>query len=421
MCYISILNILLFVTVRLVGTEHGVRSSVDTGGDVRSDVASGGDLTSSVDSGGDVRSSLDSGGDVRSRLWESTLISPGELPDPGNGVIDVAFIMTNVKTNKTEQKTDKLVIQFCKMLDSLFLYSQGTPLRIIFLTDERSRPVIGQMFSQRVGKYISETPILQPPSNNRALKFMFPKLQVEYVRVGEMIRNHREEIDKFRDFFGNLADNKGYTETPWKLSQGISAISWSTKYLADLFYILPFHHLELPPSLKKLILLDVDLEFRIDLLDLYRQFRDWEPSEVIGCGVTQTPFYFTFFEHYRKIEPDTKIGKPGRFQGLNTGVLLLRLDRMRDSELYEASRQVERVREMRKKYQMSGAVGDQDWLTLVSFEYPELIHILGCEYNKEDHRPGECHRDTVEDWEVRDREYHHCPRPIKIRHRAGTI
>ena len=28
----------------------------------------------------------------------------------------------------------------------------------------------------------------------------------------------------------------------------------------------------------------------------------------------------------------------------------------------------------------------QDWLSLVSWEWPELVHILGCEYNKEDHR-----------------------------------
>ena len=38
----------------------------------------------------------------------------------------------------------------------------------------------------------------------------------------------------------------------------------------DLFYLLPYHHLEFPLSLKKLIIIDVDLEFSVDMLRLYK-------------------------------------------------------------------------------------------------------------------------------------------------------
>ena len=154
-------------------------------------------------------------------------------------------------------------------------------------------------------------------------------------------------------------------ETPWKLSEGFSAISWSYKYRHDLFYILPYHHLEFPDSIKKLILMDVDLEFKIDISDLFRQFNKFSASEVIGCGVTQSPYYFSFFKSYKKIDPGTHIGGPGRYQGLNTGVLLLDLEKMRKSVLYQKTTEPDKITEMKGKYQLTGTVGDQDWLTLV--------------------------------------------------------
>ena len=33
---------------------------------------------------------------------------------------------------------------------------------------------------------------------------------------------------------------------------------------------------------------------------------------------------------------------------------------------------------------------------------------------REEHRPGECHGDTKEEWEVRDAAYHHCPGIIRL-------
>jgi hypothetical protein len=45
-------------------------------------------------------------------------------------------------------------------------------------------------------------------------------------------------------------------------------------------------------------------------------------------------YTYTIPFRYRSSHPDTELGLPGRFQGLNVGVLLLRLDRMRRSQLY---------------------------------------------------------------------------------------
>ena len=70
------------------------------------------------------------------------------------------------------------------------------------------------------------------------------------------------------------------------------------KYTKDLFYIVPLLHKELPQDLEKLIMLDIDLEFkydlerivskdshfpcRTDIVDLYKHFNQFSTSEMIG-------------------------------------------------------------------------------------------------------------------------------------------
>ena len=100
-----------------------------------------------------------------------------------------------------------------------------------------------------------------------------------------------------------MVNDKPYQETPLT---GKKSIVWNQKYRHDLFYILPYYYLELPASINKLILLDIDLEFSIDMLSLYKQFNQFSPTEVIGCGVTQTPFYLKYFEDYKSHHPGTE-------------------------------------------------------------------------------------------------------------------
>ena len=118
------------------------------------------------------------------------------------------------------------------------------------------------------------------------------------------------------------------------------------------------------------------------MLSLYKQFNQFSPTEVIGCGVTQTPFYIKYFQDYklshpgresllvlyfttiRELHSDTHIGGPGRYQGLNTGVLLLDLQKMRNSPLYINTTSPDVITMLSDKYMFRGSVGDQDWLTL---------------------------------------------------------
>jgi len=363
--------------------------------------------------------------DPLSSLFPSRLLAPKELPGPLPGFIDVAMILLGLQANervteRSEVRGQKLVKQFTKMIDSIFLYSKGTPLRLIFLTDSSSVESISNLLRQRASRYLTYSLLVDPHQSDRDVKLSFPRIQLAFVRASDIADAHREGVVQLKSYFGKVSsDGKPTMATPWK--PGVTSIVWNTKYLQDLFYFLPYHHLEFPLSLKKLIIIDVDLEFSVDMLRLYKHFDKFAPSEVISCGVTQSPFYFGYFKEHRKSHPESLVGRPGRFQGLNTGVLLLDLEKMRKSSEYNHFTTQSGVKELAEKWKLGGTVGDQDWLTLLSFEKPELINILPCEFNREEHRPGECHGDTKEEWEVRDAAYHHCPGIIRIRHRAGSI
>ena len=74
----------------------------------------------------------------------------------------------------------------------------------------------------------------------------------------------------------------------------------------------PFYHRIFP--YEKFIMLDADLKFRIDIAELYDMFEDFSKNQVMGVGVDLAPHYRIAFREYRKKNPDTMVGEPGRFQ-----------------------------------------------------------------------------------------------------------
>merc|ERR550517_1928647 len=75
------------------------------------------------------------------------------------------------------------------------------------------------------------------------------------------------------------------------------------------------------------------------------------------------------------------IGRPGRLQGLNTGVVLYHLDRMRQSWLYNSYLHPEAVDHLMDRYHLKMSVGDQDWFTALSFAQRRLFIQLPCIFN----------------------------------------
>ena len=94
--------------------------------------------------------------------------------------------------------------------------------------------------------------------------------------------------------------------------------------------------------------------------------------------------FHTSFYRYRTNHPDTVLGLPGPLQGFNVGVLLLNLERIRGSAAYNHHLTPAGVTRLAVKYGLTSThLGEQDWLTLVGWETPELIYPLDCVFNRQ--------------------------------------
>ena len=133
--------------------------------------------------------------DLRAGVFHSELLNVSQIRVTGDHFIHIGMILTNVlgktkhfQNNITVEfqmfdKKSKMLTQFEKMLQSMFLYSTGTPLHFIFITDEESLPTIENSFKQGIGRYLSETIMNKTPIKNQRTIFKFPKLRVEFVDI----------------------------------------------------------------------------------------------------------------------------------------------------------------------------------------------------------------------------------------------
>jgi len=192
--------------------------------------------------------------------------------------------------------------------------------------------------------------------------------------------------------------------------------TYTQKYTLDLFYLVPFYHSAFPASLQKIIVMDADLEFRIDVMDLYKKFKEMNSSQIIGVGFDLTPHYYRLLAPFRSAHPESTAGMPGN-QGFNTGVVLYDLAKMRQSQDYLEELDIDRMKEIKDYHSFLGTVGDQDWLTLVGFSKPWLFYPLGCEYNRQNNRMYHTllKMFTEEEFE----RWHHCDKETKILHNNG--
>lgn len=74
---------------------------------------------------------------------------------------------------------------------------------------------------------------------------------------------------------------------------------------------------------------------------------------------------------------------PYGYQGYNSGVILIDLAKMRESNLYENVLNSNYVNSLVEKYKFKGHLGDQDFYTLLGYERPELIYELNCGFNRQ--------------------------------------
>ncbi|KAL1116649.1 hypothetical protein AAG570_005121 [Ranatra chinensis] len=157
-------------------------------------------------------------------------------------------------------------------------------------------------------------------------------------------------------------------------------------YSDSLFFVsLILHHVA-PLHQTQVVMLDVDTKLLEDIVLLFREFDRFNETNLVGCSVELTPVYQHVLYRWRSKHAGSRLGSPasrGGFPGINSGVLLLRLDRIRMSALYDTLLQRSTLQYLTSKYFFKGHLGDQDFYTLVALEHPELFYMLDCGWNRQ--------------------------------------
>ena len=189
--------------------------------------------------------------DLRDGVFRPDLVNISDIKMTGDQYIHTGMILTNVQgktkhfqNNLTVEfqmvdKISKIVLQFKRMLHSLFLYSKGTPLHFIFLTDEESLETIKNCFKQEIGKYLSESIIYSLSWRNKDTIFKFPKLDVEFVDIDSVTSPNREDIERLKHQYGSCyslvinplsRSDLGELYNHFKLFSGFQVVSVATDH-----------------------------------------------------------------------------------------------------------------------------------------------------------------------------------------------
>jgi len=154
----------------------------------------------------------------------------------------------------------------------------------------------------------------------------------------------------------------------------------------DIIFLLSLSlHKILPLNIHKIVQLDLDLKFTTNLRAIWKEFDNFQHTNMFGLAHENQPVYRHLLWKYRDENPGTKVGNPAPNgnPGYNSGVLLLNLDKIRMNDKYNSYLEPENVQKLVEKYRFKGHLGDQDFYTLLSFERPEFFYTLSCGWNKQ--------------------------------------
>ncbi|XP_031229446.1 LARGE xylosyl- and glucuronyltransferase 2 isoform X5 [Mastomys coucha] len=127
----------------------------------------------------------------------------------------------------------------------------------------------------------------------------------------------------------------------------------------------------LPLSLARVIVLDTDVTFSSDIVELWALFDRFSDKQVVGLVENQSDWYLgNLWKNHR---PWPALGR-----GFNTGVILLWLDRLQQTG-WEQMWKLTAKRELHTLTATS--LADQDIFNAVLKEHPNLVHPLPCVWN----------------------------------------
>jgi len=159
-----------------------------------------------------------------------------------------------------------------------------------------------------------------------------------------------------------------------------------TYYSQSLFYASIHLPDILPSDISKVIFIDIDTEFRDSIDRLDQHFDSFDSQQLMGLAPELSPVYRHILYLYRNKHKTTLLGEPKGhgFPGFNSGIVLMKLERLRKSELFRSlMTNATLLESLVTKYSFKGHLGDQDFYTLVGMEHPELFYILPCNWNRQ--------------------------------------
>ncbi|XP_074654585.1 xyloside xylosyltransferase 1-like [Tubulanus polymorphus] len=252
--------------------------------------------------------------------------------------LDVVIVFTNAEDdwNLREKLNDNI--------KSLLFYSSA-PINFYFIGDEISQTIANKV----VAKYAAQFHITS---------------QVVRIDVFSIARGLGEVIRPMQQHF---------------------SFKPGAYYNNELFFLSLAIHRVMPLKIDRVVMLDVDLIFKDDIKKLYDHFEKFKSTNLIGLAREQQPVYRHAFWKYRKHHPSTRVGEPppGGLTGFNSGVVLLRLNRMRESNLYNRLLTRSAVQNLTESFMFKGHLGDQDFFSIVAMRYDELFYILPCSWNRQ--------------------------------------
>jgi len=344
---------------------------------------------------------------------------PGtETTSPGGRFVNVGFLFTLPETfdgrfGGGEAEMDRIYFHNLRRLVASLLPSVS-PTHLLVMTRPDHVTLIANQLAALIGRHLALQVILKQGQKHCS------EIKIQFVDLDNTILKHREQIDQMKPLFAPSQTilKPGDSKRTPDMNEGNRAnedivAEFFTKYQDDIFFIAPFYH-TMFPLLDHMIVLDVDIEFKSDLSDLYEHFSKFERTQMIGLANELSPYYLKNLKAYKSMHRRSPEGLPGFYQGFNTGVALYNLTRMRQSEIYTKELQFTNMEDLVKRYAVDGYVGDQEWLTQLSWKLPQLFHLLPCQFNQQKADFSAIYPGT---WEA----YHDCEEPSKIIHNNGEM
>ena len=288
-----------------------------------------------------MRSSVTAKEDADSHLVSQTSQNQGYCTD-GDDCKQQELHIVMILTRATPGSN--LAVRFEQTIDSVLKHAKSR-LHFTFVTDTNTRSVIHQAVNNVKSKY--------------------PSCIVK--STTHLVEDVLKKIYKYVEKFQPMFSSKG------------------SYYNDAIFFLSVAMHKFLPSQFKRVVMMDSDLKFTTDIANLFNLFNQFEPNNIIGIARENQPVYRHVFWQYRNENRNTKVGDPppDGLTGFNSGVLLLDLQRMRNSKLFANVTDGKLSENLASKYHFRGHLGDQDLYTLLHMEYNDMFYVLPCTWNRQ--------------------------------------